>query len=770
MPIPSDPATRARFLYATGGSRGAQPLRPSAVPEWRPGLPLHWSEQTRPMKLRALVVRLLAVVHIAVSVAYLQYRARRTIGVFESSRHPGWRFAQILFYCYEVFVAVFALLQLPEHWNVMKRRSVDFDRVPRHLFAAPFDHPEEEAVPNDLRHYPSIAVIIPCYREDVGLVRLTVEAALALDYPRQLLSVYLCDDGRDPDKETFIARLQRTHPNVNYVARPNNDHAKPGNVNYTLERTQSHFVVQLDADFVARPQLIQRLLPYYFVWNADLHAYEYNPLIAAVQTPQHYRNLAPTDPDVFDQRIIFFNNMTLPGKDWFNASTMVGTGNILNREALDAAGNFPYHSFGDDTALSVIFHGLGYRTLFVNESVATGLVPSSLRGNLAQRARWYVTDTQILLSPHGACTQRGLSFVQRVIYFNMPLQRFHAAFTVGTDVLIVLMLVADFSAVDVVEPRLFLALLVPQLLIGMLFRFVLCVGAPGLFKSSAAHEIFEIAFKYSTMKGVFLAVFNNKKLRWKVAEKVFTQNTDTASTSSLSQDTDTALPQAAATTASDNTPDTGATLAASVQAAVVAASDVAPTNGSSATASRTGALEPTSSSFGAGAGSSKTNAVSDGRLSGTAYAKFVLLNLKRCWYNIIMVIVLTFALVWAAVVRPTNARNTGEVTVVGGVRGRVEFNNLLPIVLAFAFATVNLIAHLLILAMCFKREYVRPWTMPDLRNGTCDQWAIRQNGRDRYVPGSIISWIALVRMAVLVAALAVVAVFSISDVGRFVPV
>eukprot|EP00171_Calliarthron_tuberculosum_P005299 IDg5299t1 len=264
-----------RFLYATGGSRGAQPLRPSAVPEWRPGLPLHWSEQTRPMKLRALVVRLLAVVHIAVSVAYLQYRARRTIGVFESSRHPGWRFAQILFYCYEVFVAVFALLQLPEHWNVMKRRSVDFDRVPRHLFAAPFDHPEEEAVPNDLRHYPSIAVIIPCYREDVGLVRLTVEAALALDYPRQLLSVYLCDDGRDPDKEAFIARLQRTHPNVNYVARPNNDHAKPGNVNYTLERTRSHFVVQLDADFVARPQLIQRLLPYYFVWNADLHAYEY---------------------------------------------------------------------------------------------------------------------------------------------------------------------------------------------------------------------------------------------------------------------------------------------------------------------------------------------------------------------------------------------------------------------------------------------------------------------------------------------------------------
>eukprot|EP00171_Calliarthron_tuberculosum_P003161 IDg3161t1 len=381
--------------------------------------------------------------------------------------------------------------------------------------------------------------------------------------------------------------------------------------------------------------------------------------------------------------------MTLPGKDWFNASTMVGTGNILNREALDAAGNFPYHSFGDDTALSVIFHGLGYRTLFVNESVATGLVPSSLRGNLAQRARCAFTPSSL-----------------------------------GTDVLIVLMLVADFTAVDVVEPRLFLALLVPQLLIGMLFRFVLCVGAPGLFKSSAAHEIFEIAFKYSTMKGVFLAT---RIRRFPKQQRQLHPTT----------------PQTQARHSS-----------ASVQAAVVAASDVAPSNGSSATASPTGALEPTSSSFGSGAGpvsgqtaavvgagSSKANAVSDGQLSGTAYAKFVLLNLKRCWYNIIMAIVLTFALVWAAVVRPTNARNTGEVTVVGGVRGRVEFNNLLPIVLAFAFAVVNLMAHLLILAMCFKREYVRPWTMPDLRNGTCDQWAVRRNGHDRYVPGSIISWI-----------------------------
>lgn len=792
MPLPADRETYIRFWHANGGFRGAKPVRPGAASEWQPGKPVHWQEQSLFVQVKCVLIRITAIIHFIVGVGYLQHRARKTIGVFESSRYPAWLALQIAFFCYECFVTVFGLMQLPEHWNVVRRNCVDFSCIPAHLFAPSFCRPTGVSIPQELNHYPSIDVIIPCYKEEVHLVRLVVTAALAIDYPSQLISVYLCDDGKDPQKMHMVRTLQRTHSNVHYITRPNNACAKPGNVNYTLERTSSDFVVQLDADFVARPQLVQRLLPYFFVWNELTGLYEFNFTVGVVQTPQHYRNLSPHDQDLFDQRIIFFNNMTLPGKDWFNTSTMVGTANLINREALNAAGNFPYHSFGDDTALSVIFHGLGYRTYFVNESLATGLCPVSFRGNLAQRARWYVTDSQIFFSRHGALTQKGLSFLQRVVYLNMVLHRFYAIFNIFVDIVIILVLTTGFSVVDVKDPKTFLPYLFVQLAFGIVYRIILCLGIPGLFKSTAAHEVFETIFKYSTMKGVFLSLFNRKKLRWKVAEKVSNpssaQRNENSGSSEERGPTENAInpsPSAVLTAApvgennedriTTQTPATAlpqsgengqgnATVVVELpkieqQAQKSLEQDGSPQN------NKKGVIRKPKTSQTA---PNKTQ-VEAPALEGMPYFKFVFKNLKRCWYNIIMVIAFSFSLIWAIAV-PARTERTNGVFLQNGVRGRLEYNNFIPLALAFGFALSYLLAHILVISVCFKRVYVTPWVMQDLQNGRCDQYTVKSNGTDLYVPKSVISLFSIVRMLILLASLVTVIVFSVSINGKFVPI
>nr|UAM96523.1 cellulose synthase 4 [Calliarthron tuberculosum] len=380
-------------------------------------------------------------------------------------------------------------------------------------------------------NYPSVAVFIPCYNESADLVLETVLGAVAIDYPSELLNVYLCDDGKDNMKRNMIAQLRSQYQNIYYVTRPDNSHAKAGNLNYAIERTRSDLIVTLDADFVARPNILQRLVPYYYVWNAQTELYEFNDSLAVVQTPQHYRNLSPYDSDPLDQRSTFFFECVQPGKCYWNASTMIGTTNLINRVPLTEAGLYPYHSITEDTAMSLVFHSLGFRTFFVNESLATGLACTSMWSNLGQRARWLKGDYQILFNfAKGPYTAKGLTLIQRLLYIHMTYSRLISVTHFIYDIALILLLVFRVSPLDAVNPVKFIIFLGVYLLTGILARIIICSGGTGLDKSESGAVAFEAIFRYTTIKGIFVTLFMGQNLKFKVTEK---QNTRQSRRSSV---------------------------------------------------------------------------------------------------------------------------------------------------------------------------------------------------------------------------------------------
>ncbi|KAI0566700.1 CesA-like Cellulose synthase (UDP-forming) family GT2 [Gracilaria domingensis] len=514
---------RRRLLYAGGGCGGAKPVLPSHYAEWSPGMPAHWTEQTRFVKWRCILSRVFAVVQMAAAVAYIQFRFRFTIAVFDRSQTIAYRIYQYGFFAFELVTVFAVVFRLVEIWNVTSRNCIDFKNIPNGMIAPRFTHSPRARVPARYSNYPSVGIFIPCYNEEVDLVLETILGALHVDYPSELLTVYLCDDGKDPLKRNMVSQLRKQYKNVHYVIRPHHAHAKAGNLNYSLQRTTTHLVVTLDADFVARPNLLQRLIPYYFVWNEQTALYEFNETLAVVQTPQHFRNLSPYDSDPLDQRSTFFAELVLPGKDWFNSSTMIGTTNLLNRQALQKANYYPYHSITEDTAMSLMFHSLGYRTYYVNESLATGLATTSLWSNLRQRARWLKGDWQILFSSKGPLTARGLSFVQRFLYMHMTYVRFISVVHLLYDIAAVLLLVGGISPLDSPNPIQFIIYISVFFLTSLIQRSIVTMGGMGLRKSESGSVAFEAIFRYTTVKGLFIALFRGKNLAFKVTEKAATK-------------------------------------------------------------------------------------------------------------------------------------------------------------------------------------------------------------------------------------------------------
>lgn len=749
-----------RHWQAGCGKGGLKPVPPKLKGQWKPGMACHWMEETNFIKYKTYIVRVLMIIQFAAGIAYLQFRGRETIGVFERSKRVPYLSYQIFFFILEIISVSSLIFRFFEAWKTCRRNSIDFKQIPHDLIVPKPSSEIRSKVRQEYINYPSVGIYIPCYNEDVDLVLETVLGAVNIDYPRELVTVYLCDDGKDSLKRSMVSQLRKQYKNLYYVIRPDNSHAKAGNLNYCLERTTSDLVITLDADFVARPNIIQRLLPYYYVWNPEIEKYEFNETLAVVQTPQHFRNLSPYDSDPLDQRSTFFFELVLPGKDWFNASTMIGTTNLLSREALMKAGYYPYFSITEDTAMSLAFHRMGYRTYFVDESLATGLATTSLWSNLGQRARWLKGDWQILFSKHGPASGRGLTFIQRILYLHMTFSRIISVVHLMYDIGAVLLLLGGISPLDAPDPKKFVIYISIFLGTGIIMRFILTLGGNGLGKSESGAVAFEAIFRYTTVKGIWIALFKGQNVKFKVTDK---SNVPKKEQKNSASEMDGQTPQKF-----------------DENARQTVLGQPFPGRRSNHQGGSQSDQNSTLSTVNEDSSSITMSESDDGRSlkkhkykyrtaeEKAVHRKDIVKNLKRIWFNIFMAILLSVSIVFGFIRPPTNLEK--QIVEVDGVLGTYEFQNVLPIAMALGFAMLNLLPHLLAIYLCFI-PYVSGWMMTDLVHGRCDQYAIHPKTGKLFVPWSFISLFTVAKLILMVGSVASLAYYTFGDnPPEFVPI
>ncbi|HEY2540897.1 MAG TPA: glycosyltransferase, partial [Stellaceae bacterium] len=79
-----------------------------------------------------------------------------------------------------------------------------------------------------LERPPRVDVLITSYNEEEAILARTIVGGLGIDFPD--LRVWVLDDGRRP----WVEHLCRSK-NARYLTRPDNRHAKAGNINHALE-------------------------------------------------------------------------------------------------------------------------------------------------------------------------------------------------------------------------------------------------------------------------------------------------------------------------------------------------------------------------------------------------------------------------------------------------------------------------------------------------------------------------------------------------------
>jgi cellulose synthase (UDP-forming) len=248
---------------------------------------------------------------------------------------------------------------------------------------------------------PTVDVMIPTYDEPAFILRRTIIGCQAMDYPHKTL--YLLDDTRRPEIQALAAEL-----GCEYITRPDNRHAKAGNINHAIAHTEGDLIVIFDADFVPTTNFLTRTVGFF-----------QDEKVALVQTPQSFYNPDPIANNLGLQNILtpedeVFYRQIQPMRDGIGSVTCCGSSFVLRRTAIEELNGFDTESIAEDYFTGVRLSARGYQLIYLDEKLSAGLAAENMAAYATQRLRWARGTLQAFFIAANPLTTPGLSFLQRL--------------------------------------------------------------------------------------------------------------------------------------------------------------------------------------------------------------------------------------------------------------------------------------------------------------------------------------------------------------------
>ncbi|RFO98254.1 UDP-forming cellulose synthase catalytic subunit [Rhodoferax lacus] len=261
--------------------------------------------------------------------------------------------------------------------------------------------------------WPTVDVFIPTYNEDLSVVQPTVLAALGLDWPRDKLRIYLLDDGRRPEFRDYAEAV-----GIHYLDRPDNRHAKAGNLNHALHQTDGELVAIFDCDHIPTRLFLKTCVGWF----------QREAQCAMLQTPHHFFSPDPFERNLGTFRRVpnegsLFYGLIQDGNDFWNATFFCGSCALIRRAPLMEIGGIAVETVTEDAHTALKLHRRGYTSAYINQPLAAGLATESLSAHVGQRIRWARGMAQIFRLDN-PMFGKGLSLWQRLCYSTAMLHFF----------------------------------------------------------------------------------------------------------------------------------------------------------------------------------------------------------------------------------------------------------------------------------------------------------------------------------------------------------
>src|ERR1043166_9363064 len=205
--------------------------------------------------------------------------------------------------------------------------------------------------------------------EPLAMFERTLAAAREVAYPH---TTYLFDDTRDPRFAALARDMGAVH--LELVGIPG---AKAGKINAALQQTTEEIILVLDPDHIPFPEFLDRVLGYFD-----------DDGVGFVQVAQTYYN-APRSfvARAAAEQTFAFYGPVLQGMHGAGTAVAIGANCTFRRTALESIGG---HGIGlaEDLVTAIRLHAAGWKSVYVPEVIARGLVPEDLDSFRSEELTW----------------------------------------------------------------------------------------------------------------------------------------------------------------------------------------------------------------------------------------------------------------------------------------------------------------------------------------------------------------------------------------------
>ena len=343
-------------------------------------------------------------------------------GIFITLRYFYWRtfntintdtpvnfLLSILLYFAEFYSIVIALLGAFIALRLLERKEIPI-------------------IPAEKDKLPTVDVFIPTYNEPIEVVKTTALAATALDYPKDKFNVYILDDGgtkqklNDPDPKKREENRKRAEGlksfvkavggNLHYLTREKNEHAKAGNINEALKKTNGELILILDCDHIPTQDFLRNTVGFFQKY----------PKLFLVQTPHSFQNPDPIEKNLEIFRQVpnendMFYKFIQKGLDFWSSSFFCGSAAVLRRKYLEEIGGIQGQTITEDAETALELHSKGLDSAYYGRKMVFGLQPETFASFIVQRSRWAQGMVQIFLLKN-PLFKKGLKWYQKISYIN----------------------------------------------------------------------------------------------------------------------------------------------------------------------------------------------------------------------------------------------------------------------------------------------------------------------------------------------------------------
>jgi cellulose synthase/poly-beta-1,6-N-acetylglucosamine synthase-like glycosyltransferase len=228
---------------------------------------------------------------------------------------------------------------------------------------------------------PLLTVQIPLYNE-IYVAGRVIDAACALDYPKDRLEIQILDDSTDETRDLCrrkVAERVARGFRIRHLHRESRSGFKAGALEEGLRVAAGEFVAIFDADFLPPPDFARRILPCF----AD-------PSVGMVQARwghlnRGYSALTRVQSIFLDGHFVIEQAARCRSGRFFNFN---GTAGIWRRKCIESSGGWQHDTLTEDLDLSYRAQLAGWRFLFLPDVVAPAELPVEMNAFKSQQHRW----------------------------------------------------------------------------------------------------------------------------------------------------------------------------------------------------------------------------------------------------------------------------------------------------------------------------------------------------------------------------------------------